>query len=358
MLVAVCPTHAASRARPPVAQAAPAPDSPRAPGLSAFHLSVEPPANVSQFDVHRLQQRCMQQLPGLVAKLDDHAAHTGDYEVHVHVVSVDPAVELLEPGATTDALLQRGLRTIQHGLRFWEHASLEPPRPLLLGAPAAVRPDVELGPYPGDPRVPIEVFRRKGQRLVGRVEILFEDHEPHPFDFAFEQKPTASFHRTAQWGHTEDDPSVTRLVRSAIQWSVDKPPSDPMLIGVSPALEVLRLQLSPHTDGQKRRLFEQHGERFGHRDIQRLERPLWHLDTAENAVVIAVGRMWLDALAREHGRELSPAEVRAALNLDAPGVAELLAEYPLAREGAAALLGAYTADPMAVVTRLGPVLDR
>jgi hypothetical protein len=204
----------------------------------------------------------------------------------------------------------------------------------------------------------IEVFRRKGQRIAGKVEILFENHEPHPFELAFTQMPTACFRRTAQWGHTETDSSVTRLLRTAIQWSVAKGVPDSVLIGVSPGLEVLRLQLSPYTDAQKRRLFEEHGRRFGHRDTQRLELPLWRLDMAENAVVIAVGRMWVDALAREHGRPLSLADVRQVVNVEAPGVAELLEKYPATREGAAALIAAYTADPMVMVTSLGPVLNR
>jgi hypothetical protein len=307
--------------------------------------------------LHKFQQRCIEKLPEVLAHLDANPAHTGPYEVHATVLSVQPLVELLEPGATSDSLVQRGLRTIWHGLNFWEHSSLVPPLPLLVGAPVAVLPDMELGPFPDDPRVVIEVFRRKGQRIAGRIEIVFENHEPHPFDLALEQLPAALFHRTAQWGHTATDSSVTRLVRSTIQWSVERGSSDPMLIGVSPALEVLRLQLSPHTDRQKRLLFEQHGERFGNRDAQRLERPLWRLDTAENAVVIAVGSMWVDALARERGGKLGLDELGKMMNMDAPGVAELLAEYPQTRAGAAALIGAYTADPFAVVARLGSVLD-
>lgn len=334
----------------------PAGESP--PGLAAIHMSVEPPADVSAFDVNRLQQQCMQQLPGWVAQLEDKASHHGDYEAVVHVVSVEPVVELLEPGGTAESLVQQGLRTVKHGLHFWEHPSLAAPNPLFMGAPTAVLPDLELGSYPEDPRVLIEVFRRKGVRILGRIEILFENHEPHPFDLKFEQMPTASFHRTAQWGHTKRDSSVTRVVRSAIQWSVAKAPPNPILIGVTPALEVLRVQLSPYTDRQKRRLFEEHGERFGRRDTQRLDRPLWGLDMAENAVVVAVGRMWVGALAREHGRELSPAELQAVADLDTPGVAELLRAYPPTREGAAALIGAYTEDPMAMVAKLGAAIER
>ncbi len=350
------PTQAASQAHQ-AGPAATAAAATQAPALSVFHISVEPAAKVSKFDTYRLQQRCMEELPRAGGAANENPAHTGDYEAHLYVVSVEPFVELLEPGAAADSLVQRGLRTIRKGLGFWAHPALAT-RPVFLGAPTAVHPDLEMGPYPDDPRVLIEVFRRKGQRIKGRVEILFADHEPHPFELALVQMPTASFHRTVNWGYTDDDASVTVLARSPIQWSAGEVALEPMLLGANPALEVLRLQLSPYTDRQKRRLFELHGERYGHRDTQRLELPLWRLDMTENAVVIAVGCMWLDDLAREHGRELSAAEVDAVLNQGAPGVRELLEMYAATREGAAALIGSYTTNPVAVAAKLGSVLDR
>ncbi|MFQ5599484.1 MAG: hypothetical protein ACE5G2_02890 [Candidatus Krumholzibacteriia bacterium] len=334
-------------------------DPPQAPSLSVFHISAEPPAEVSQHVLRRLQESCIERLPELIALLDDSPAHAGPYEAHLHVVSVEQVVEHLEPDAAVDASIRRAFHTIQHGLRFWAHSSLQPPpRPQFLAIPSPLVPETQLGPYPEDPRAPIEVFRRRGERYVCRVEILFENHEPHPFDFEFDEVPTASFHRTAQWGSYPDGRSATRLLRWPIRWSLAKAPPDPVLNGVSPALELLRLQLSTYTDGQKRRLFERHGKRFGHRDTQRLERPLFLLDNAENAVVITVGWIWLSALAGDLHFDLSRPDVRAVMDLDAPGVAELLEAYPHTREGAAALIGTYTADPMAVIAKLGPVLDR
>jgi hypothetical protein len=113
-----CPIHAASRDHSPAAPTGGGADASRPPALSALHMSVEPGAPVSEFDMQSLKQQFVQQLPGLVARLGDKPAHVGEYEAYVHVVSVAPIVELLEPGPAADDLVQRGLRTIRHGLRF------------------------------------------------------------------------------------------------------------------------------------------------------------------------------------------------------------------------------------------------
>jgi len=326
-------------------------------GPAVFHISAEPPLELSAFDRHSLQESCIEKLPGLVAQLDSSSAHSGDYEAHVHVLAAEQIVENLERSPQAEAMLEQAGSTIQHGLHFWEQASMQPSRFQFLVMAGPPGPEAEMAAYPTDPRVLIQVFRKRGRRLHGRVEVLFENHESHPFDLAVDQVRTAEFSRSAQWGVDDQGRSVTRFVRTPIWWSVDKKPPISALVGSSPALEILRLQLSPYTDACKRRLFEQDEKRHGRVDIQRVERPRWRLGTAESAVVIAVGSVWLTALAREHGHRLTRAELTTVMNMHAPGVAELFAQYPPTQTGIAALLAAYTGDPMAIVNRLGRVLD-
>jgi hypothetical protein len=326
-------------------------------GPAVFQISAEPPLELSAYDRHSLQQSCIERLPGLVAQLEPHPAHSGDYEAHMHVLASEPIIEQLERSPAAEAMIDQAGSTLQHGLHFWEQETMKPPLFQFLVMAGPPGPEVEMAGYPTDPRVLIQVYRKRGQRLRGRVEVLFEDHEPHSFDLEVEQVRAAFFHRTAQSGHDDKGRPATRFVRSPIWWSVDKKPPVAALTGASPALEILRLQLSTYTDACKRRLFEQEEKRFGRVDIQRLERPLWRLDVAENAVVIAVGSVWASALAREHGHRLTRAELTSLVNMDASGVAELLAQYPPTQKGMAHLLGTYTAGPMVIVNRLGQVLD-
>ncbi len=326
-------------------------------GPAVFHISVEPPLELSAFDRHLLQESCIERLPRLVAQLDSSSAHFGDYEAHVHVLAAEQIVEHLERTPQAEAMLEGAWSTIQHGLHFWEQASLQPPAFQFLVMAGPPGPEAEMAGYPTDPRVLIQVFRKRGRRLHGKVEALFENHEPHPFDLAVDQVRTAEFSRTAQYGVDDQGRSVARFARTPIWWSVDKRPPISALVGCSPALEILRLQLSPYTDACKRQLFEQDEKRHGRVDIHRIERPLWRLDTAENAVVIAVGSIWFTALAREHRHPLTRVELTSVIDTHAPGVAELLAQYPPTQKGVAALLAAYTGDPMAIVNRLGQVLD-
>jgi hypothetical protein len=332
-------------------------DPPQTPGPAVLQISAEPPVELGPYDRHFLQQSCLEQLPGLVATLGPGTAQWGDYETHVHVLAADPVLEHLERTPEAEAMLMRAAATIEHGLRFWEQEALQPPAfqfLVMTGAPGA---EAQMGAYPADPRVFIQIYRKRGRRLRGKVEVHFERGAHQSFDLAVDQIRGAQFSRNAQWGTDPHGKSVTRFARTPIWWSVDKPPPIPALVGSGPALEILRLQLSPYTDACKRRVFEADEKQHGRVDIHRVERMLWRLDQAENAVVIAVASAWLLALASEHGHRLAPAELAVAVNMDAPGVAQLVAKYSPASKGVTPLLAAYTSDPAGVADRLGRVLD-
>jgi hypothetical protein len=332
-------------------------DPPKTPGPAVLQITAEPPVELGPHDRHSLQQSCLEQLPGLVASLGPAAADWGDYEAHVHVLAADPVLEQLERTPENEAMLARAGATIQHGLRFWEQAALQAPAFHLLVMTGPPGPEAQMGAYPADPRVFIQIYRQRGRRLRGKVEVHFDRGSHHSFDLAVDQIRAAQFSRSAQWGTDQHGKSVTRFIRTPIWWSVDKPPPIPPLVGSGPALEILRLQLSPYTDACKRRVFEADEKQHGRVEINRVERMLWRLDQAENAVVIAVASAWLPALAREHGHRLSPAELAVVASMDAPGVAQLVALYSPASQGVAPMLAAYTSDPMGVVDRLGRVLD-
>ena len=331
------------------------PMEPRGPAV--FHISADPPLELTAYDRHSLQESCIEKLPGLIAQLEPSPAHAGDYEAHVHVLSAEQITEHLERSPQAETMLGRAHSTIQHGLDFWGQVLTQPAQFQFLVMTGPPGTEAELAGYPTDPRVLIQVYRKRGRRLQGKVEILFEDHEPHSFELAVDQIRVAQFTRSAQWGVDDRGRAASRFVRTPIWWSVDRISPIAALAGSGPALETLRLQLSPYTDDCKRRLFEADEKQHGRVDIHRIERHLWRLDTAEAAVVNAVGSVWLTALAREHGHRLTPSELATMVDMHAAGVAELLAHYPPTQKGMTRLLAAYTGDPTAIVNRLGWVLD-
>jgi hypothetical protein len=325
------------------------------PALSMLEISAQPPIELSAYDRRLLQNTCVAQVEGILADLRGDPAHTGPYDLQLQVVGIEPVVEHLDLTAGR-IIAQRAVRTIQHALLFWDSPPLRMANPTLLIVPAPQVPDLEMGPFPGDPRVPVELYQKRSRRFACNVEVTFEGHGTHSKLIYLDHPQAIQFERSVQGGQDDAGRWVTRMVRHPIRWSATSIPADTMLTGVQPALEVLRLQLSAYTDREKQRLFEQYG-RSEKRDREKFERPLWRLDAAEMAVARAVGRIWLDQLARDKRHQPPASQVDAMVKSD-PAVSRLLQEYPHTRDGALALVRTYTADPMAMVARLGPALDR
>jgi len=331
-------------------------ESPAPPMLSALEIAADPPLELNEYDRRLLQNGCLQRLPEVMSDLQGDPAHVGPYDVLLQVTKIEALAEHLDPKAG-QVFARRALPTMRHGLLFWTVPPLTMANPVLRIVPAPEVPALQFGAFPEDPRLPIEVFRNRGRRFVCNVEVTFEGHGTHSKVLYFDHTQAIVFPRTVQGGEDEHGHFVTRVVREPIRWSASTAPADTLLIGVPAALEVLRVQLSSYTDRVKRGLFDRYGQ-AKHRDRQAFERPLLHLDAAERAVVVTVGCMWVETMTRELHHRPREADLRSLSNRDVPGVMQLLSEYSATRDGAAALIAAYTSDPMALVTKLGPVLDQ